>query len=156
MHNRNKETQLRLIALVPSVTGIGFAVVETPRTVIDWGKRGGADAAEALFKIYRPDILIVEDVTVPSCRKRQARRRHIACLARLAEESEIAVRPIARLTVLVHFDVTTKVELAAAVAARVPALAHRVPPCRKPWMSEDHRLPMFEALAFLFAVLRAE
>ena len=156
MHHHKKETPLRLIALVPSSAGIGYAVVETPQTVIDWGKRSGTNTIDVLFRTYRPDILVIEDVTVPGCRKGPSRRREIAYLERLAEEREIAVRPIARLGVLGHFDVRTKVELAQAVAVRVPALAHRVPPYRKPWMSEDPRLPMFEALAFLFAVLRAE
>lgn len=95
-------------------------------------------------------------MTVPGCRKRKARRDHIGFLEALAEEMEIAVRPVARLSVLEHFGVDTKVELATAVSLRVPALSHRVPPYRKAWMTEDQRLPIFEALGFLFAVLRAE
>ena len=156
MHHQKKEAPLRLIALIPATSGIGFAVMETPQTVIDWGKRCGPTATEELFKTYNPDVLVIEDVTVPGCRKRQARRDHIGFIEALADEMEIAVRPIARYAVLDHFGVDTKVELAKAVSLRVPALAHRVPPYRKAWMTEDQRLPIFEALGFLFAVLRAE
>lgn len=156
MHHKKKEARLRLIALIPATSGIGFAVMETPQTVIDWGKRCGKAAAEELLETYRPDVLVIEDVTVPGCRKRQARRDHIGFIEALADEMEIAVRPVARLAVLEHFDVKTKVELAKAVSLRVPALEHRVPPYRKAWMNEDQRLPIFEALGFLFAVLRAE
>src|SRR2546423_608870 len=34
---------------------------------------------------------------------------------------------------------TTKHEIARAVAAQIPAFTHRMPPVRKPWMSEDPR-----------------
>ena len=39
-------------------------------------------------------------------------------------------------------------EVARAVADHLPELAPRLPPRRKPWMSQDERMSIFEAVAF--------
>jgi hypothetical protein len=44
----------------------------------------------------------------------------------------------------------TKNEIAEAIARRVPALHLYVPPARKPWMSEDARMGIFDAAALAF------
>ena len=37
------------------------------------------------------------------------------------------------------------------LASRYPELSPRLPPLRKPWMSEDNRMSIFDACAFAFA-----
>ena len=44
-------------------------------------------------------------------------------------------------------DATTKQEIAIAIAERFPELAPRLPRSRKPWMSEDYRMSIFDAVA---------
>ena len=44
-----------------------------------------------------------------------------------------------------------KNEIARFIAARFPELARSLPPERKPWMSEDSRMAIFDAAAFAFA-----
>jgi len=44
-------------------------------------------------------------------------------------------------------DATTKQEIAIAIAERFPELAPRLPRFRKPWMSEDYRMSIFDAVA---------
>jgi hypothetical protein len=46
--------------------------------------------------------------------------------------------------------------MAQAVAARFPELAPRLPPQRKPWMSEDCRMAIFDAAAFVLALFWSE
>jgi len=43
--------------------------------------------------------------------------------------------------------VTNKRQLAEAIAARIPAFERYLPPPRKPWMSEDSRMNLFDAAA---------
>jgi hypothetical protein len=43
---------------------------------------------------------------------------------------------------------STKHEIAVAIAKRFPELAPRLPRFRKPWMSEDYRMSIFDAVAF--------
>jgi hypothetical protein len=42
---------------------------------------------------------------------------------------------------------STKFEIALAVAAQFPELEHHKPRYRKPWMSEDHHMAFFDAVA---------
>lgn len=51
---------------------------------------------------------------------------------------------------------TTKEQIAAALASQFPELARRLPPKRKVWMSEDHRMAIFDAVALIFTGLHEE
>ena len=44
-------------------------------------------------------------------------------------------------------DATMKQEIAIAIAEHFPELAPRLPRSRKPWMSEDYRMSIFDAVA---------
>jgi hypothetical protein len=48
----------------------------------------------------------------------------------------------------------TKYEIAVAIGKRFPELAPRVPPFRKPWMSEDYRMSIFDAVALGLAIFQ--
>ena len=43
---------------------------------------------------------------------------------------------------------SNKYEIAVAIANRFPELAPRLPRFRKPWMSEDYRMSIFDAVGF--------
>jgi hypothetical protein len=51
--------------------------------------------------------------------------------------------------------IRNKGQMARFVAARFTELARSVPPERKPWMSEDSRMAMFDAAAFGLAFFLA-
>ena len=48
-----------------------------------------------------------------------------------------------------QFGACTKYQRAKLAVAQFPELAPRLPPLRKPWMSEDPRMSIFEAAALL-------
>jgi len=50
--------------------------------------------------------------------------------------------------VFLAFGARTKQEIARVVADQLPELAPRLPRVRKPWMSEDYRMAIFDAAAF--------
>jgi hypothetical protein len=41
----------------------------------------------------------------------------------------------------------TKQQIAMTIANQLPQLASRLPPLRQPWMSEDYRMSIFDAVA---------
>ncbi len=59
----------RVLAIDPTTKGFGFAVMEGPEKLIDWGVKGvrGSKNSECLRLIsglidqYQPDVIVVED-----------------------------------------------------------------------------------------------
>jgi hypothetical protein len=46
-----------------------------------------------------------------------------------------------------YLGITTKQAIAEAIAKHIPALERYLPPIRKPWMPEDARMGLFDAVA---------
>src|SRR5947209_1870180 len=68
----------RIFALDPTTKGFGYAILQTPFHLVDWGlahisgeKDSGAVARfEALLDLYRPDVVVLEDSAAPGSRRR--------------------------------------------------------------------------------------
>ncbi len=60
---------MRVLALDPASGGIGFAVLEGPNRLIDWGVKSAPDRApryglwliDTLIVRYQPDVIVLED-----------------------------------------------------------------------------------------------
>jgi hypothetical protein len=154
----------RLLAIDPIACGFGFAVLDGPALLIDWGLRGtkpGPEPREAhslreldkLIARYRPDRLVVED-----CRDVRSRRgpRCQRLVARMIERAEAQGIPASRISAArlrrAFAPQSTKYQIALAVAKRFPELGVRLPPARKPWMSEKPRMGIFDAVALALAL----
>lgn len=145
----------RILAIVPSPSGFGLAVVEGINSLVAWeAKRvredlnnGCLSKIEKVVTLYEPDVLVMEDGSNRSSRVRALMRR-IAALARkrglrMAVLSKEQVR-----RVFFAEGMGSKDALTALLAERFPEeLGRHLPPKRKEWMSEDHRIPMFMAVA---------
>jgi hypothetical protein len=69
--------------------------------------------------------------------------------------TSVDVRTYLRAKFVEHFEeqgATTKQGIAETIGRQIPALSLYVPPARKPWMSEDARMGIFDAaaLAWMF------
>jgi hypothetical protein len=158
----------RVVAIDPTSRGFGYAVLEGPAFLVDWGTRdfGRADSTRALMEVhalvrhYEPDAVVVEDVTDPVTRRRERARELIEAVAGVAAERRAAPARVARVEVQRVFrgaDATTKHAIAHVIAGHFPELSPRLPPTRKAWMSEDARMSIFDAVAFALAFyFRAE
>jgi hypothetical protein len=96
------------------------------------------------------DLVVVEDWSAPGSLRRDVVRVLLATLVAACDERALATARISRTATrerFAHSSRASKYALAQAVAARFPELAHRLPPKRKPWMSEDPRFAIFEAAA---------
>ena len=157
----------RIVAIEPSSKGFGFAVLECPARLVDWGvvrvkDRNHADGlkrAEILIARYQPDVVVLQDDGTRGFRQGARSRALIRMVRTLASRRHIRTRCIQWRTVreaIVPTGHATKHSVAAAIASRFPELASRLPPPRKPWMSADERLTMFEAVAFAVVAQAAD
>lgn len=149
----------RVFSIDPTSRGFGFAVLEGVGTLIDWGTRdiGRADSGGALREIgalldhYAPDVIVVENTADRSSRRRTRVRSLIAAATRDAVARGVSVDRVSRSQVLLLFEraeATTKNRIAEVIAGHFPELSPHIPPFRKPWMSEDVRMSIFDAVAF--------
>lgn len=157
----------QVLAVDPTPRGLSFAILERGGRLIDWGgKRGGvgtrtnarcvADVA-ALIQFYRPDVLALERCSARESRRRPRVRVLIHALRRLAAREGVQPRHISpgRLRrVCTGNRRATKHDVARALADRFPELARALPPRRKSWMNEDHRINVFDAVGLAFVVIQ--
>jgi hypothetical protein len=146
----------RIVTIAPSTRGFGFAVIEGDKTLVDWGvksvkgdkNRRSLVKAEALLLHYRPALLVLED---HSGRRSKRIRTVSSMLADMAKRHGINVRRIRRSRVYRAFgfdEKGTKHALAEVLGNQFQKeLEHRLPPKRRPWMSEDYRTGIFDAVA---------
>ena len=52
------------------------------------------------------------------------------------------------------FGAKNKYDIASLIAQEFPQLASRCPPERKPWMSEDYRIAMFDAVSLVITYFK--
>lgn len=152
----------RVLAIDPTSKGFGFAVLEGPSALIDWGvKRASGDRdvkslekAAELIERYQPEVLVVEHAAAKGSRRCPRVRQLIEDLIALALDRRLRTRRVSRRQVQQSFSINssaTKRQIAVALVERFPELEPHLPPVRKPWMSEDGRMGIFDAVAFGWA-----
>ena len=150
---------IRVLAVDPSTRGFGFAVLEGPERLVDWGvKETKVDKNKRTLKLvedlidrYQPTVIVVEDYEGKGSRRCRRIQGLINDISKLAAKRNIKVRSFSRVKVKQAFSesgASNKYEIAVTIANRFPELAPRLPRFRKPWMSEDYRMSIFDAVAF--------
>lgn len=146
----------RLLAIAPSTRGFGFAVLEGLDTLVDWGMKSAATDKNArciakvreLISQYSPDLLVLED---SSTGRRSPRIRRLGrSIIQLARSKNVKVALFTQEQIREAFSLNgagTKQTRAEFVAEKFPdEIGFRLPPKRKPWMSEDYRMGIFDAV----------
>jgi len=146
-----------VLALYPSPQGIAFVLFEDSLSLVDWGlteMKGQTknehciQFVERIVDRYSPDVIVIQDTDQRGSRRDERVRALYRSFGTLASVKGIDVARYAKADVNKAFDAAgalRKQERAQLVAAMLPALSHRIPPLRKPWMSEHPRMPLFEA-----------
>ena len=99
---------------------------------------------------YTPDVVLVEDTADPSSRRCSRVRKLIQSILKESQKRKIQASKYSRSTirgVFAQFNAQTKYMIAKKIVEWLPALQARLPPERKPWMSEDYRMGIFDAVA---------
>jgi hypothetical protein len=151
-----KPNPKRVLAIDPTSRGFGFVVLESPTMLVDWGVKSTRpnEATKTLAKVlevirhYRPEIIVLEDHReTRRCARIQSLLDRICRLATSEGLKSRSIKVSRVKKVFRTFRANTKYEIAHAVAQQLPELAPRLPPYRKPWMSEDYRMAIFDAAA---------
>ena len=157
MNPTNPKT-VRVSAISPSTRGFGFAVLEG-NALVDWGVKSvkGEKNSECLLKVeamithYQPGVMVLEDGSVKGSRRAPRIQALSQEIIELAKKRKVTVKLFSRNQVRKVFFAHgkgTKHAVAEILAKRFPEeLGSRLPPKRKPWKSEDHRMAIFDAVA---------
>ena len=149
----------RILAIAPSTRGFGFAVLEWQETLVDWGVKTvkGDKNVQSLAKVeklithYQPGTLVLEDASAKNSRRSPRIRKLSQQIIKMAANRKASVKLFSRDQMMKTFipdGQGTKHALAEILAKRFPEeLGSRLPPKRKPWMSEDSRMNIFDAVA---------
>ena len=153
--------RVRVLAVDPTSKGFGFAVIEVDLFLVDYGisrvwsarLREFVEKAYSVVEKYRPVMIILP--RVDSAKARRRTRAKVAALAAHLRQLHHTVAVLPRDIVLKTFEPsgTTKHEIASAIANAFPELTSRLPRKRRPWMSEDESMNVFDAVALALAVL---
>jgi Holliday junction resolvasome RuvABC endonuclease subunit len=166
--SESHETHSRILAVAPSSAGLGFAILEGKRTLVNWGVKAvtGDKNAQSLLKVqeliehYQPSVLVFEDYSGKNSRRSHRIRTLGRQMVQLAQRLDIPVMKLLRREVRKCFfgdGKGSKDAVAEIIAKTFPEeLALRLPPKRRAWMAEDYRMGIFDAVALAVALRARE
>jgi RNase H-fold protein (predicted Holliday junction resolvase) len=164
---RHSSKHIRVLGITASSRGIGFAVMDGKNVLVDWGVKTveGDKNARSLSNVanlidhYEPDAIVLENTRSEGSRRRPRVQALTQEIVALAESENIEVKQFSRKQLNLGFITDrpgTKQALAEYIAARFPdELGFRLPKKRRPWMNEDSRMDIFDAVALAEHFLRS-
>ncbi len=150
-----------VVAFYPHSRGFAYVVFEGPLLPVDWGMsdlsakektRRCLRRLSALLDRYRPDVLLVREVS-----KGRAMRRAAKLLTAIEEEARgrgLSTTAISRRQIRETFadlGSPSRYAIVEAIGKNIPMLASYVPPRRKIWNGEDRRMGLFDAVALVLS-----
>jgi len=148
-----------VLSLYLTTRGFAFTLFEGPLSPVDWGiiERRGLlknfrclKAIRPLIERFRPDALVLQDTSANGTRRTRRIHNLNQEVQQFAGTAGLPVAVFTRAQVRTYFESfggSTKHGIAEAIAKHVPVFERYLPPARKPWMSEDSRMGLFDAAA---------
>lgn len=145
---------------------MGFARIEGLNALADCGVKNARKHknteclghAKKLIDLHQPEVIVLENTADRKIRRYPRVRRLTKQLIALGKKRNVPVVLLDRKEVHQIFfpdSQGTKHQLAEILAERYPdELARRLPPKRRAWMTEDHRMGIFTAVALALAFNR--
>ena len=142
-------------------------MLEGHKILVDWGVRtvegnknaGSLEKVAEMIAHYNPHVMVLEDTVTKGSRRSPRIQALTKRLIAVAEGRTIKVALFSQQQVRQVFfgDArSTKHDLAEMIARQFPEeLGFRLPPKRRPWMSEDSRMDIFNAAALVLAYYRS-
>ncbi|HEY2445037.1 MAG TPA: hypothetical protein VGI20_04795 [Rhizomicrobium sp.] len=170
MNHSKRANHEQVLAIHPTTTGFGWTLFEGPLSPVDWGvvTVGKDRNARCLARIQelvhrlRPAEIVLEQFEGGTARRSNRVRRLYRSIIQLAQALGIEPRIFEREVIAQVFAgvrAKTRYEIATAIAARIDAFSHKLPPKRKIWLPDDKRMGLFNAAALaitFFALIDGE
>lgn len=151
---------IRILALVVHRSKIGYAVLEGSSRLLDWGVLS-CKKAETFRRVPVPQRLISLlsfcqplSVALKLVKARGRNTERVQTFAAAIQEEckkrSIRLFRVKASTVQRFFaahSCKTRIQIAHVLGEWFSELAWHVPPKRKPWQSDSHHIPVFEAVA---------
>ena len=140
-------------------------MLEGHKLLVDWGVRsvegdknaGSIEKVREMIAHYKPQVMALENTVTKESRRSHRIQVLTKRLMVVAERRAIKVALFSRKQLRRAFlgDARgTKHAIAEIIAQRYPdELGFRLPPKRRPWMSEDSRMDIFDAVALALMVV---
>jgi len=154
---------VRILAIAPLSRGLGYAVMEGLEKLVACGNKailhdknvGSLAWVNRLTQFYQPDVLVLPDVTAADTRRAARIKTLHRQIVAWAGKQQLKVRLVSVTQVrskLLGDAAGTKFAVAQMLAENFPVeLGMRLPPKRRPWMSEDPRMDIFDAVGLAVA-----
>lgn len=156
-----------VLSIYVNTRGFAFILFEGRLSPFDWGIRETRGPKKCrvclaritqLFDRYAPDALVIQDTSEQGTERARWICRLNTSIAALAKDRDIPVFAYSRDQVRGAFEghgCPNKQSLAGLIAKHIPAFEQYIPPPRKPWMSEDRRMGLFDAAALALVFFRS-
>jgi len=147
-----------VLAIDPAPRGFGYALFEGPQKPLDWGitevrfqkNKRSLDHVKKLISFYEPEVVVLEDCTGEKSHRCARAQDLIDQISSYADIQNIEIKKYSRARIQEVFSISgarTKHSIARKISEWLPVFSVRTPPERKPWMSEDRRMNIFDAVA---------
>ncbi len=148
-----------VLAVQPFRRGFAFVLMEAALAPVDWGIKefrghnwnGQAlAAAKTLIERNHPDVLVIQDYidSRPIRSHRVRRLQRLIALQAVREGVEVHRYTRANMhSCFARGGARTRYEIAQTIAAQIHAFSHQLPPARKLWDPENHKMYLFDAAA---------
>jgi len=156
-----------VLAIYPNTSGFAFVLFEGSLSPVDWGVTAvrGRDRNDqclriiaSMFARHEPDVLVLQDTSSTGTRRARRVTNLNAAIFKLAELNEIPIYSYSRTQVRNAFSYlgsASKHAIAETIAKHIPAFERYLPPPRKPWMTEDTRMGLFDAAALVLTFFQS-
>ena len=139
----------------------GYGVFEGHRLLIDWGERAYRAVGEeeatiasrrlaALLRLFSPSVIVLKKERWERVQGNLRLRPLAEAVARVASEHSVPIHLVGQddiRTTFHNLGCETREEIAVALARIFPELVWRLPPKRRAWEAEHHRMILFDAIA---------
>ena len=154
---------IRILAIAPLSRGLGYAVMEGPDKLLACGNKailrdknaGSLAWVNRFMQFYQPEVLVLPDVNAADTRRAARIKTLHRQIVAWAGKKKVKVRLVSVTQVraqLLDDSKATKFAVAQTLAGKFPPeLGTRLPPKRRPWMSEDPRMDIFDAVGLAVA-----
>lgn len=153
----------RILAVEIRAARLGYAVLDGPKLLRDFGAHLFATPPQARIRIarllafYRPSLLVLRGAALRYPRNMKT-RKGIARIARHeATKSRISVKRVSERDfkkVFAQYSCRDKYDVATILAQWLPELAHRVPPTLTFYAPEPRQMIYFDSIALAIAYLK--